>query len=458
MCRLFRSVLLPMVLSLAATRARADRVAPTNGLGNAPVTRTVQIPHERFVLGNGLEVIVISDHRMPLVAVNVWYHVGSGDETPGKSGFAHLFEHMLFQGSANVPPDQHFAILREAGAAEVNGTTNPNRTNYYEVVPTGAVETALWLESDRMGMLLPRLTEEALRNQIDVVRNERRQRYDNAAGGKTRFALYAALYPEGHPYRYLTIGRHEELEAATLAEVRSFYRTWYSPANATLALAGDIDVATAKRLAQKWFGSLPMGQRPVHKPPAAVAQAPARVNVTDPMLRRTTLTWAWHSPKVWAPGAAELDVIADALTREGTGRLYQALVPSGLATDVSAYQSSQRYAGVFSIEVVLAEGTDAARVEAVVADVLTRVRDSGVTMAERVRAVRAIEARAVRRLETLLGRAEMLQQLNHETGNTDLAAWLAQYQTMTDAATKSAAGILDAASAVVVKTVPEQTR
>ena len=189
-----------------------------------------QIPFERYKLDNGIEIILHQDTSVPIVAVDVWYHVGSGDEVVGKSGFAHLFEHMLFQGSKHVGEDRHFEVLKTVGSSSVNGTTNTDRTNYFEVVPSHQLETALWLESDRMGYLLPLLNRESLDNQIEVVRNERRQRIDNVPYGTSRMELYAQLYPEGHPYHYSVIGKHEDLASATLDDVVAFYKTWYAPA------------------------------------------------------------------------------------------------------------------------------------------------------------------------------------------------------------------------------------
>ena len=195
------------------------------GSARAQAPAVLDIPFEKYTLGNGLEVILHRDVTAPITVVNVWYHVGSGDESPGKSGFAHLFEHMMFQGTKHTGTDVHFPILQQIGASSVNGTTNPNRTNYFETVPAHQIETALWLESDRMGFLLDSLTEESFRNQVDVVRNERRQRYDDVPYGKARFAVAASLYPEGHPYRYLTIGRHEDLVNAGLVDVQGFFKT-----------------------------------------------------------------------------------------------------------------------------------------------------------------------------------------------------------------------------------------
>ena len=229
------ALLLPLALTLGAAPAAAAEPA-------------INIEYERYTLDNGLEVILHRDASVPLVATNLWYHVGSGDETPGKSGFAHLFEHMMFQGAKHIGKDVHFKVLQEIGGTSINGTTNSDRTNYFEIVPSHQIETALWLESDRMGYLLDLLDETSLKNQQEVVRNERRQRYDNVPYGRDRFAVAEALYPEGHPYRFLTIGRHEDLETANIADVKSFFRQWYVSSNATLTLAGDFQPAQAKEL------------------------------------------------------------------------------------------------------------------------------------------------------------------------------------------------------------------
>src|SRR5690349_6088057 len=225
--------LLPAALLLLSSLALADGDQDARLRAPDPSTDP-EIPFEKYTLDNGLEVILIQDNAVPLVAVSVWYHVGSGYETPGKSGFAHLFEHMLFQGSQHVGSDRHFDVLKQIGASQINGSTNPDRTNYFQVVPSNQLDTVLWLESDRMGYMLPMLTQDSLTNQIDVVRNERRQRYDNVAYRLSDLRLSEMMYPEGHPYRYQTIGKHEDLTSATLDDVIGFYKTWYTPANATL--------------------------------------------------------------------------------------------------------------------------------------------------------------------------------------------------------------------------------
>ena len=232
----------------------------------------LELPAVKRTLANGLDVLVHEDHHVPVVAVNLWYHVGSKNERPGRTGFAHLFEHLMFEGSEHYNGG-YFLPLQQAGAL-LNGSTNSDRTNYWEVVPTSALELALWMESDRMGYLLPALTRERFETQRGVVLNERRQNYENRPYGMALMALSAALFPRDHPYHWLTIGDADDLRAMEFEDVRSFFRTYYHPANASLALAGDIDAEEGLRLAEKYFGDL---QRPVADvPPVRVAELPHR--------------------------------------------------------------------------------------------------------------------------------------------------------------------------------------
>lgn len=416
-----------------------------------------KIPHERYTLPNGLEVILAPDSSVPLVAVNVWYHVGSGHEVYGKSGFAHLFEHMLFQGSKHVGEDKHFETLKVIGGDSVNGTTNPDRTNYFEVVPSNRLDTALWLESDRMAYLLPTLTQTSLDNQIEVVRNERRQRYDNVPYGKARFALYEALYPEKHPYRYLTIGKHEDLASASLDDVIGFFKTWYVPANATLTIVGDFEPAVAKRQVEQWFGSLPASKKPkvVHVPPPKPRAE--RRTVDDTFAKQRQIIWAWHSPANFAPGDAELEVLAHALSREGTGRLYKALVhDKQLATSVSSYQGGSTFSGIFAVSVTLRGDADLAAVEAIVAEELARVREQPLDARELARVVTQREAQAIWGLEGLMIRANRLQSYNHYLGDPDKLSWdLERYRAVTPAAVQAAAtAYIDLDRPVVIVTMP----
>ena len=219
------------------------------------------IPFEKIKLKNGLEVILSEDHRLPLVAVNVWYHVGQANELPGRTGFAHLFEHMMFEGSKHVGAKAHFKHLEAAGASSINGTTDFDRTNYFETLPSNQLALALWLESDRMGYLLETLDREKLANQRDVVRNERRQSIENAPYGLVEEAQFHALFPKGHPYYASVMGSHSDIEAARLKDVRAFFKQYYTPNNASLAIVGDFKKDEATALVEKYFGSIPAGRR-----------------------------------------------------------------------------------------------------------------------------------------------------------------------------------------------------
>jgi len=424
-----------------------------------------KIAFEKYKLANGLEVILAPDPSVPLVAVNVWYHVGSGDEVVGRSGFAHLFEHMMFQGSKNVCTafksqemcDQHFPVLRKIGSTEQNGTTNSDRTNYYEVIPSNQLETALWLESDRMGYMLDLLDRKALDNQIDVVRNERRQRYDNVPYGKARFALAEALYPLGHPYRYMTIGKHEDLLAASVDDVKSFFKTWYVPANATIAIVGDFETAEAKKLVDKWFGTLPASTKPVGRkvPPHQVkAQT---VNVSDPFAEQRQITFAWISPANYAEGDAELDVAASALAAEGRGSLYKSLVyDKQLATRVSAGQGGAGFSGTFQISVTLRRDADAAVAQQIVLDEISRLSKDLISDADLAREVASKEAWSIRGLENFNSRANALQGWNHYLGDPGKLSWdLDRYRkTTTEKIRAAITKYLVPANAVIVTTTP----
>ena len=409
---------------LAALPARGDTPAPAGH--DDP-----KIQFEKYTLDNGLEVILAPDPTVPLVAVNIWYHVGSGCEVPGKSGFAHLFEHMLFQGSKNVGEDKHFDILKKIGADQINGTTNTDRTNYFELVPSNQLEVALWLESDRMSHLLEMLTKPSLDNQIDVVRNERRQSYDNQPYGRSRLALFDALYPEGHPYKHTTIGLHEDLAKASVDDIKNFYKTWYVPANATICLSGDFDPATAKKQLEKWFGSFPKSEKPKVVTIAAPTVASKRIEVGDDFAKLRQITWAWQSPANFGDGDAELDIAAEALAREGTGRLYRVLVhDKQLAQTVRASQNGMGFSGVFTITVQLRSNADLGLVETIVKDELDKVRSENLSDREIARVVTENEARAIYSLESLMGRANVLQTYDHYLGNPDSITWdLDRYRT-----------------------------
>jgi zinc protease len=397
--------------------------------GSSPCTPTnttldPKVGFEKYTLPNGLEVILIPDKSVPLVAVNVWYHVGSGYEVYGRSGFAHLFEHMMFQGSSHVGDDRHFDVLKKIGADGVNGTTNTDRTNYYEIVPSNQIETGLWLESDRMGFLLEKLTETSLKNQIDVVRNERRQNYDNRPYGKSLFATYAGLYPEGHPYRYLTIGKHEDLVAASVDDVKNFFRTWYVPANATLTIAGDFEVPAAKKLVEKWFGSFPKSEKPKPVTVPAPTIKSSTVTVSDDFAKLRQIKFVWHSPANFAEGDAELDIAANALSQEGPGRLYKALVyAKPLAQSVSVGQGGAQLSGTFEVSVILRTEANIEEVKQIVAAEVAKLATEPLSEKEMARVVTENEANTIRRLETAFGRSQALQGYNHYLGDPDKITW-----------------------------------
>src|SRR5215471_10313794 len=246
----------------AASPQAAEQTAKKTSTGTQTKPAPLEVPQlkfEKYKLQNGLVVILSEDHRLPMVAVNLWYHVGPAYETPGKTGFAHLFEHMMFEGSRHVPGNAHFHLLEAAGASDINGTTDFDRTNYFETLPANQLELALWLESDRMGYLLGTLDREKLANQRDVVRNERRQSMENQPYGVVEEGLFHELFPPTHPYYADVIGSHRDIEDARLNDEREFFRQYYSPNNASLAITGDIDPEHARQLVEKYFASIPSG-------------------------------------------------------------------------------------------------------------------------------------------------------------------------------------------------------
>jgi zinc protease len=374
------------------------------------VMDTLAIPHQRRTLANGLDVIVHEDHRVPIVAVNLWYHVGSKNERPGRTGFAHLFEHLMFEGSEHHNSG-YFPPLQEAGG-QVNGSTNTDRTNYWEVVPTSALELALWLESDRMGYLLPALTADRFENQRDVVLNERRQNYENRPYGLAMVALTAALYPPEHPYHWMTIGSAADIESMQLADVQDFFRTYYHPANASLALAGSIDTARAFELVERYFGEIPPGPRPA--PVVADDGLDREVRlVLEDRVEMSRLYMAWLSPAMYAAYDAELDLLSDLLANGKTSRLYRSLVfERRVALDVSAYQSSRELGGFFLAVATAAPGHGLEAIASHIEDEVRVLCAQGPTEAEMERARIQVEAHFMYRLQTVGGFGGKSDQLN----------------------------------------------
>jgi zinc protease len=417
----------------------------------------ILVPFTKHTLGDGLVVLVHEDHRCPIVAVNVWYHVGSKDEVPGRTGFAHLFEHLMFEGSEHHDGG-YFQPLQEAGAA-LNGSTNTDRTNYWEVVPTSALDVALWLESDRMGYLLPALTEAKFSTQREVVLNERRQNYENRPYGLATKVLVGALYEPGHPYHWLTIGDPEDLRAATLDEVRAFFARYYHPANASLALAGDIETSHALGLAERYFGQIPAG--PAVVPPAVPAHAGGEVRlVFEDSVEFPRLYLGWHTPAIFEPGDAELDLATDVLAGGKSSRLYRALVyERRLATEVAAGQNSRELTSFCSVIATAAPGRDLDEVEEAIAAELDRFVADGPDPVEVERSLTQAEAHFVYRLESVGGfggKADQLNSYQTYTGDPAYVArdWLRYEQATPDSIRRAAAAWLGREHRVAVSVVP----
>lgn len=378
---------------------------------------SAEIPFERYELPNGLEVLLSEDHRVPLVSVEIWYHVGAKNEVPGRSGFAHLFEHIMFQGSRNVAEDTYFQYLEAAGAPLINGTTDFDRTNYFETVPANQLELALWLESDRMGFLLDTLTRERLDNQIAVVRKERQQSTENVPYGVAEEQFFKALFPAPHPYNGVVIGSHEDLAAATLDDVKAFFRTWYAPNNATIAIVGDIDKAATKQLVEKYFGSIPRGEDP---PPTNVTTAPIaaekRLALTDEV-EQAKVYFGWITPAAFQPGDAELQLASNLLTSGKSSRLYKALVlDQQIATAVQSYQYPLQLGSVFVVTVQGKPGQTPEQLEAAAWPVIESLAKAPPTAEELQRGLRQWQSSTLRQLEALGGfggKADILNYYNH---------------------------------------------
>jgi zinc protease len=394
----------------------------------------LDIPFRQFELPNGLNVILHRDASVPVVAVNVWYHAGSANEMPGRTGFAHLFEHLMFEGSKNVAEGEFDTLLEAAGATN-NGSTNGDRTNYIIDLPANALELALFLESDRMAYLLDTMTPARVDGQRDVVKNERRQSYENRPYGMADIVLDEMLWPEGHPYHWPTIGYMEDLTAASHEDVVQFFKTYYAPNNASLVIAGDIDLDATQALAAKWFGDIPRGADvlPI-APPAARLTSVARRTLTD-RVRLPKLILAWLTPRRFAPGDAALDVLAAVLSDGKNSRLYKRLVyDTQIAQDVIAYQASGALGSSFRIEATARPGHTAAELKQAIDEELARVRDEAPAAREVERARNQIEASFYRRIERVGGfggKADLLNDYYASGGGPDFFAEdLARYSAL----------------------------
>lgn len=397
--------------------------ATTPAPSSAPAPLAVSLKATSTKLANGLEVIFDEDHRTPIVTTNVWYHVGSKDEAERRNGFAHLFEHVMFQGSKHVPEDTYFRFLEKAGATSINGTTNTDRTNYFETVPANQLELALWLESDRMAYLLSHADEKTFQSQREVVKNERRQNYENAPYGLVIAFVRAEVYPKDHPYHLLTIGSPEDLDAASLEDVKAFFRQNYVPNNATLVISGDFDRAKVQPLVEKWFGPIPRGKDvPRKKPIKTTLHGETRIEVEAGVeLARAYVTWP--TPEFFAPGDAELDLVSHVLTGGKTSRLYKRLVYDlQIAQSVGASQQSSELGSVFEITATAKPGHTGEELLKVIDEELAKLRTGGVTDPELARARTSIVADTLFDLERSSSRANRLNTYVHYIGDPNYLA------------------------------------
>ncbi len=438
---------------------------------NATAEETVSIPFTRSTLPNGATVIFHEDHAVPIVVVNVSYNVGSRFEAPGRTGFAHLFEHLMFMGTQRAPTKMFDAWMEAAGGWN-NAWTSNDRTDYYDVGPPTSLDLLLWLEADRLKDLGPLMTLEKLNAQRDVVRNERRQTSENTPYGKVELRLPELLYPKGHPYHHPVIGSHEDLEAATVDDVKAFFAKYYDPANASIVVAGDFDPKTAKARIDKWFGAIPSnrerssGSTSQPSDPGAPGFSDTKTTLTS-VVRETIednvelekVTMAWQSPKHFAPGDAELDILATALGNGKASRLYKALVyDQKIAQSVDASQESGVLGSRFTVEVLARPGVPLEKIEAAIDKELDAVRKNPLADDELTRAKNLIETSFVTRLQSVRERASLLNMYQAEVKDPGYAPKdLQRYRTATKESTREvAAKYLVPDARVIVRAVPKK--
>ncbi len=372
----------------------------------------LNIKYKKATLPNGLEVVVYKDNSIPLVSVNLWYKVGSANEKPGKTGFAHLFEHMMFQGSQNVPKEKHFKYIQEAGGT-LNGSTSLDRTNYYETLPSNDLELALWLESDRMGFLLPELTEDKLRNQKDVVMNERRQRYENQPYGLAWETLFSNLFSKDHPYSWPTIGWMEDIENFELDDVTDFFKTYYVPNNASLVVAGDLEYDNTFKLVEKYFSEIKPGNKipPVQNPSQKLSEIKSITIEDNVQLPRLYL--AWHSDKLYGNYDASLDILSEVLSNSKNSRLYKSLVfQKQIAQDVSAFQYSANLSGMFIVVATAKPNVELDELKKVILDEIDNLSLNGIYDDELERSVNSVKSTYVYSLQKQSTLADQINNYN----------------------------------------------
>ncbi len=426
----------------------------------ATAAKPLELPYTHFTLPNGLNVVLHEDHSVPVVSVNVWYHVGSARERTGRTGFAHLFEHLMFMGSGHVKPGEFDTLLEGAGGTN-NGSTANDRTNYWINVPSNALELALFLESDRMGYLLDSMTPQVVDAQRDVVKNERRQSVENEPYGMADVVLGETLYPEGHPYHWPTIGYMEDLTAASYDDVVAFFKTFYAPSNASLVVAGDINPQAARALIEKWFSDVKPGTT-VDPPaiPGVALKGVTKKTITD-RVQLPRLYVAWLTPLHYAPGDAALDIVADVLAGGKNSRLYKRLVyDMQIAQSVQAFQNSQALSSSFIIDAMPQPGHTVAELLTVIDEEIARLQKEPPTDHEVQRALNQIESSFYSRMERVGGFGGKADQLNGYFVSTGDPDWfnedLARYRALSPSDIRAAAEqFLPAGRRVELTVMPE---
>src|SRR5262245_8653786 len=443
-----RAVLLFLALAVAG---------PAVGQTTAPL----QVNYTQFTLPNGLRVILHEDHSVPVVSVNVWYHVGSARERTGRTGFAHLFEHLMFMGSGHVPPGEFDSLLEGAGGSN-NGSTANDRTNYWINVPSNALELALFLESDRMGYLLETMTPKTVDAQRDVVKNERRERVENQPYGVADVVLNEMLFPEGHPYHWPVIGYMEDLTAASYDDVVAFFKTYYAPSNASLVVAGDIDPAATRKLVEKWFSDVKAGGRPDPTSfPGVELKSVQKKTITD-RVQLPRLYLAWVTPPLYAPGDAALDMVSSILTGGKNSRLYKRLVyDMQAAQSVQAFQGSMALTSTFVIEATPRPGHTIEELQKVIDEEIARLQREAPSSREVERALNQYESSFYNRMERVGGFGGVADSLNAYYTATGDPDWynedLARYRALAPSDISAAAArFLPADRRVELIVVPEK--
>ncbi len=373
----------------------------------------IDIKFEKYTLSNGLQVILHQDHSVPLISTNIWYHVGSARENVGKTGFAHLFEHLMYEGSENVPDGRYDEIVDGSGGLN-NGSTGGDRTNYWTLIPKNYLEPVLWLESDRMGYLLSAITQERLDIQRDVVKNERRQNYENQPYGMANVKIMEALYPPGVPYHWMTIGSQEDLSAASLEDVKNFFKQFYGPNNASLCIGGDIDISDTKKLVDKYFGDVLRGPEVVKPKPFEVKLESTKRLVYEDKVELPRLYLYWLSTPSFAKDDAKLDILSQILTEGKNSRLYKTLVyEKQIAQEVYAFQNGMELNGYFGIVVTGKQDQSLKHLEKEIISEINKIVDAGVKKRELDRTKNSIKANFIYRLQQVGGFGSKTDQLNY---------------------------------------------